>query len=319
MTNETVTITQTEPDGTETVIEITQAGLDENVGDSLVEEVIEAIFDAEPDADFNESAGVFGESDVDLTTNDVVEMAIGSEPVGADETTFSATEQTDGSFIVADSASTSPEGSVGDGDSQSHADAAEQAQAAADEFVASGDYEAASQAREAAENEASEAGDSSMLHGSDSTDLDNAAYQQQNADYYEQQETLHAQQGDYEAAREDASNAAYAQGDADFNAGGSDHTGQAKAEETQMDWAVWEEGNAEYNAQSAEEYAAAGDLDNAEQYAAAAADHQDAADYHGDLGEHGGDIGVYDASSEVDSGGSYDASYDATTSDYSTE
>ncbi len=48
-----------------------------------------------------------------------------------------------------------------------------------------------------------------MLHGSDSTELETAAYQQEWAEYYEQQEAQHAQAGDYEAAREDAANAAW--------------------------------------------------------------------------------------------------------------
>ncbi|HNQ15656.1 MAG TPA: hypothetical protein PKM58_08835, partial [Pyrinomonadaceae bacterium] len=105
---------------------------------------------------------------------------------------------------------------------------------------------------------------------------------------------------------------------ADHLAGGEDHTGQATKEAEQMDWAVWEEGNAEYHEQNAEWYAAQGDVDNAEASLDLAAEHQDAADYHGDLGEHGGDFANYDASSDVSSGGSYDAP-DIDTTDYSTE
>ena len=183
-----------------------------------------------------------------------------------------------------------------------------------------------------------------MLSGSTAGELDNAAYQQDKADYYEEQQAQHAQDGDFEAAKEDAQNAAGAQWNADFQAGGDDHTGQARAEADQMDWAVYEEDNANWYADRAEESAAAGDLDAAQGYADVAAEHQDAADYHGDLGEHGAEGAVYDPSSEVYSGGSYDAdsfdagsydsgydasagvdttydagTYDTSTTDYSTE
>ena len=183
-----------------------------------------------------------------------------------------------------------------------------------------GDYAAAAEAREVAENEAWQAGDNSMLGTSDSSDLEYAAYQQENAEYHQEQQAIHAQQGDYEAAREDASNAAYAIQDADWYAGGADHSGQAQAEETQMDWAVWEEGNAEYNAHAAEEYLAQGDIENAEYYAAEAVEHQEAADHYGYLGEHGGDIAVYDSTSAVETGGTYEAvdyssSYDTSSAD----
>ena len=96
-------------------------------------------------------------------------------------------------------------------------------------------------------------------------------------------------------------------GDADYNAGGDDHTGQAKAEEYNMDNAVWHEGIADDAADNATYYAEAGNFDAAESSAAYAADQQDVADHYGDLGEHGGDIGVYDPSSEVDTGGTYDS------------
>src|SRR5262249_52964084 len=142
-----------------------------------------------------------------------------------------------------------------------HVEAATDAQSQADAAVAAGDYEAASHYRETAENEAWAAGDQSVLHGSSSTDLDDAHWQQQQADYYEHQESLHVQAGGYEAAREDASNAAWHNGNADFNAGGPDHTGQANAEYHQEDWAVWEQHAANDNANSADVYAAQGDFD----------------------------------------------------------
>jgi len=144
------------------------------------------------------------------------------------------------------------------------------------------------------------------------TELEQADWQQDQAAYYEQQ-ARHAQAGDYEAAKEDAANAAWYHGNADYQAGGEDHSGQARLEEHQMDWAVWEEGNADYYTGQAEAYAAQGDYDHAATYAAEADQHQAAADYHGDLGEHGGPLAVYDPSSEI----THDASDDYSAADYS--
>jgi hypothetical protein len=95
-------------------------------------------------------------------------------------------------------------------------------------------------------------------------------------------------------------------------------------EQHQMDWAIWEEGNANYYAQQSEAYAAQGDYDNAATYAAEAVEHQAAADYHGDLGEHGSSMA--DPASEVtadtsyssyDYSSSYSSSYDTSTYDSS--
>jgi hypothetical protein len=85
-----------------------------------------------------------------------------------------------------------------------------------------------------------------------------------------------------------------------------------------MDLAAWEQQTADAKSQEAESYLAAGDLDNAEYYAASAEAHQATADYHGDLGEHGGEMAVYDASSVVETGGSYEA-HDYSSTDYSAE
>lgn len=232
-----------------------------------------------------------------------------ASPIGVSPETGSTTDATADNNEEAEQAA----------DLEAHADAAKDAQAAADEYVAQGDYEAAAEAREVAENEAYAAGDDSMLGVSDSSDLSNAAYQQDKAEYYEEQQAAHAQAGDYEAAKEDAVNAEYATRDADYLAGGDDHSGQAQQEQYQMDEAVWDEKNADYFADAAEDYAEAGNYDAAESAAQTAGDYQEAADYHGDLGEHGGDMAVYDPSSEVDTGGSYDSSYDASSSatDYS--
>jgi hypothetical protein len=150
-----------------------------------------------------------------------------------------------------------------------------------------------------------------MLSTYDSSDLANAAEKQDDAEYYEAQQAVHAQQGDYEAAREDASNAGYAMSDADSAAGGADHSGQADAEKYEMDWAVHEEKQADYYAASAVDALEDGNLEAAEMYAGEADTHQASADNYGDLGEHGGDMGVYDSSSVVDAGGSFESTYDS--------
>ena len=198
---------------------------------------------------------------------------------------------------------------------EAHTAAATDAQNAADEFIAKGDYAAAAEARETAENESWEAGDDSMLSAYDAGDLTVAAEKQEQAEYYNEQQTQFAQAGDYEAARDAADKSAYATSEADSSAGGDDHTGQADAEKYNMEWAVHEEKQADYNADNAAAYAADGDFERAESYAASAVEHQERADNYGDLGEHGAVGAVYDPSSEVASGGTYDSTYDATAVD----
>lgn len=304
---ETMTIIETAPDGTETVIEITTTQNDEREddGESLIEEVVEALFDVEigdeeNDLEFDENTG--GEYEAEAADFNVGDAVFDPDMLS---TGAPATTAADNAAFDADDADSAAE-TAG---REAHAQAATDAQAAADEFVGAGDYAAAAEAREAAENEAWEAGDDSMLGAYDSVDLETAAGKQEDAEYYEQQQATHAREGDYEAAREDASNAAYAMGEADFHAGGADHTGQADAEQQQMEWAVHEENQADYYNDNAASYAAEGDFDNAEMYAAEGAAHQNAADHHGDLGEHGGEMAIFDPSSEVDSGGTYDAGY----------
>ena len=215
------------------------------------------------------------------------------------------------------SATTEPETDPSVADQQAHADAAQQAQAQADEFVDKGDYAAAADARQVAEDEAWQAGDSSMLGSSDAGDLDNAAYKQEQAEDYRQQQADHIASGDYEAAKEDAQNAAYATGDADYQAGGADHTGQSDKDGANLDWATWDQKNAEGSRQDAEWYAsndmpdaAASAADHAATYDAAADDYAD----HADPTSIGYD---HDPSSVVETGGEYDAggfdagSYDA--------
>jgi hypothetical protein len=341
-TDQTVTITETAPDGTETVIEITTTKADDSLdgdGQTLVEEVVEALLDenldevGEPASETEYSVAETSPETTEPVIADEIPVepveSVPFEPVSFDPTTAAPesapvtapVDETYSSAPTIDAAETGDDSAAsGNAELEAHAEAAREAQTAADEFIAEGDYAAAAEAREVAENEAYQAGDDSMLSAYDSTDLENAASEQENAEYYQQQQAQHAQEGDYEAAREDAINAGYATKDADSLAGGADHSGQAEAEEYQMDWAVWEEGNAEYNAQAAEEYLAQGDTEMAEYHAGEAAEHQEAADYHGDLGEHGGDVAVYDPSSDVSSGGSYDASTaDDYSTDYSTE
>jgi hypothetical protein len=313
---------------------------------NIVTEIIEAILD--PTADEVETDTVeLSEQTATSTTYSsmeaelaemVEETTVTSDALFADtvaaglDTSATNSVWTTGTASDAASVTFSPEAASSEASSeidpatQAHASVAAEAQAQADEAVARGDYEAAAYHREVAENEAYAAGDYGMLHGSNSTQLENADWQQEQANYYEQQQSQYAQAGDYEAAREAASNAAYAHQTADWQAGGSDHSGQAQLEEHQMDWAVWEEGNANYYAQQADYYAAHGDYDNAATYAAEAAEHQAAADYHGDLGTHGNAWGVYDPSSEVthdtshssyDYSSSYSSAYDTSSYDSS--
>lgn len=195
-------------------------------------------------------------------------------------------------------------------DQQAHTDAAVEAQQAADDFIDKGDYAAAAEAREVAENESWEAGDDSMLGSSDAQDLEFAADKQDEAENYEQQQAANAQAGDYEAAKEDAQNAAYATGDADYLAGGDDHTGQADSEVSNMDNAIWHEGLAEDRVDDAVYHAEMGNEDAAESALNMANSEQETADAYGDKGEHGGVGADFDPSSVVETGGSYESTDD---------
>jgi hypothetical protein len=184
-------------------------------------------------------------------------------------------------------------------DAVEHAEAATEAQTKADDAVAAGDYESAAEFRAEAEAEAGLAADDSMLHGSSSLQLEVADEQQDKAEALQEESAAHAREGDYEAARQDAQDAATYHSWADQNAGGSDHSGLAEKEHQQLDWAVWEQDIANENMEAAEAYAASGDMETAENYADSAADHQATADDYGDAGEHGGDLAVTDPASEV--------------------
>lgn len=313
MNNGEVTITQTAPDGTETKIEINR-----DADPSLVEEVIEAVFD--PGTGDAAELDDLGEFTVDEPVTSESDEEIAEVPAAPETVDFATEPVTDAADDAAENAAQAEAVAAEQAaaaETEAHAQAARDAQEAADSFIEQGDYKAAAEAREAAENEAWEAGDQSALHGSTSTELEGAAARQDNAEYYEQQEAWHAQHGEYAAARDDARAAAAETGWADYQAGGSDHSGQAVKEAEQMDWAVWEEGNAAYQEQNAEWFAEHGDFEQAQASADLAAEHQAAADYHGDLGEHGGEFAVNDPSSEVSSGGSYE-SPEVDTTDYST-
>lgn len=195
-----------------------------------------------------------------------------------------------------------------------HAEIAAALQTGVDQAIESGDYAAAAQLREAAEAEAWLATDSSMLHGSDAIDLTSAADAQENAAYYEELQAEAVQDGDYEAARDLAWEAADATKDADFNAGGEDHSAQPLAEMHQMNEALDDQSTAEWHVAQAESWAEHGAYDTADAHLQLAAEAYDAADAHAASGEHGAAGAVYEPSSEtteVDSWQVADSAYDA--------
>jgi hypothetical protein len=344
---ENMTITETAPDGTETRIEVTTTKPDDAaVGDkSLIEEVYEALFDsdADDDADGTGYDGSDSDSDEDDTTDPAMygltptddEISTKSAEFNIGRDTFPSIEIPPGAVGTGAeplpdvapaslSPDTLPAGeSAADAvdpaaiEQQAHADAAKDAQAAADQFVAQGDYKAAEQARETAENEAWEGGDSSMLRGSDSNELETAGTKQQDADHYREQQAYHVEHGDYQAAKEDAQNVAQSTGDADYYAGGSDHTAQADKDVGNLDWAVWDEKNADYARSNAQAYAAEGEFGIAEQYAGQAEGYQANADDYAAHADPASSIyqNQADPSSEVASGGSYESTYDASAVD----
>ena len=241
---------------------------------------------------------------------ETAEPALAEAPVadGSTEPAAFETYQTDANEI-------SETESTEFAEQEAHVQAATDAQEAADAFIAEGDYAAAAEAREVAEDESWQAGDDSMLSLYDAQDLTTAAEKQEDAENYSQQQAEFARAGDYEAAREAASDAAYATSDADILAGGADHTGEADAQFASLDNAVWQEGLAEDDLENAAWHAEMGNFDQAESSLDSAAANQADADYYGDLGEPGGDIAIYDPSSEVATGGAYDSTFDATAVD----
>ncbi len=277
-------------------------------GDGEFEEVdMEAVEAGEGDYTIEAESGLPTEQEI--STNSV-EFNLGSE--GFEDVVVPPADgvaQDAGVYGLADSGDTYTAEAADPAIAQQAADAeaARAAQEQADAYVAEGDYAAAAEARATAEDAAYAAGDSSMLGASDAGDLENAAYKQETAAEYREQQAEHIAAGDYEAAKEDAQNAAYATGDADYQAGGSDHTSQSDQDAYNLGNAIYEEKNADYYADNAEWYAEAGMTDAAESSAAHAADSQAAAAGYADQADTtsvGYDV---DASSAVASGGTYDA------------
>lgn len=161
-----------------------------------------------------------------------------------------------------------------------HAAAAQELQTLADAAVDSGDYATAAVIREAAEIEAYEAGDNSMLHGSDSTDLETAAQSQSDAQWYADRQAEAIASGDYQAAQDYAWSAAESLKDADFAASGDDHSAQATADHYELGLAVEQEAEAQWYVEQADSWAEAGAYDTAETYLAEAVEHQASADDH---------------------------------------
>ncbi len=345
-----MTVTETAADGTETVseyvvndegtfkveesaaeqafealtgveIEDTLTQIDPTTGNPIDEptEVYEADSDDEfetEDADFTATDDTFNPTFTPTETNDVFSAETPADSTfGTADTSYTATPLYDSTFGTTETTDTTDNVTAETAEQEAHTQAATDAQNAADEFIAQGDYAAAADARETAENEAWEAKDDSMLSAYDAQDLSHSADQQANAEYYEKQEAEFAQAGDYESAKEAAGNAAYAVNDADINAGGSDHTGQADSEVANMDNALWQESIADDDLDNAAWHAEAGNYDAANASLDSAAEHQETADTYGNLGEHGGDAAYYDPSSETATGGTYDSSFDATAVD----
>ncbi len=239
-TEESVTITQTEPDGTVTTIEVTQTKPEDigEGGESIIEEIVEALFDVSDDAPVDPAADPTGD---EIFTADQFEATapvdLETEPVTTDPADFQSSEV----FVPVDySVSTeqvpftteTPDVSlISDTETASTVDAvdpnlqiAQEAQEAANEFAARGDYEAAADAREVAENAAWEAGDQSVLEGSSSTELDSAAHSQDLADYHRDLQEEYTAQGDYQAAQAEADKVVDHTVNADYLGSGDDHS-----------------------------------------------------------------------------------------------
>lgn len=191
---------------------------------------------------------------------------------------------------------------------EANAEAARDAQAAADEFADAGDYRAAADARAEAEALSGDAGDSSMLGVYDEQDYAYAADKQEEASAFQAEQAEKIAAGDYEGARDAAFNAEWATRDADMTAGGADHTGQAQADQASLDWATYQQENADSNMQDAAAYAAEGDFEKAEMYAYNAESYQASADGHAEQADPNSIMYDVDHSSVVDTGGTYDAS-----------
>ena len=291
-------------------------------GDGEFEAVLQDETGTEETADsyaFQEEASEGYPTEAEISTNSV-EFSVGADgfPITDGTVTDGYAEEYAVESPIESQADTSVVEDTGyatadasDATQQAHADAAREAQAQADEFVAQGDYAAAADARAVAEDAAWQAGDQSMLGASDAQDLEHAAYQQEVAEDYRSQQAEHIAAGDYEAAKEDALNAGYAINDADYRAGGADHTGQADQDAYNLGNAVDSEKNAEYFADNAEWYAEQGNMDARKAHKCRRV--SGTADTYADQADPtsvGYDV---DPSSAMETGGTYDAAtaYDA--------
>ena len=309
------------------------ASMEDTDGDG---EMDVADIDGDGEVDFTLEAGKGLPSEEEISTNSI-EFTVGEDgfPVTegseADDQSISFAESPDaGTYETAPAdpsyaapsdgpvytaASDDPTDAAADAEQQAHTQAAQDAQAAADEFVEQGDYRAAAEARETAENEASAAGDSSVLGGSDSIDLSSAADSQETATYYQEQQQENIERGDYEAAKEDAENAAWAIGNADHSASGADHTGQSDQDAYNLGQAVGQERDSEYYAEQAESWATYGNDDAAAHNAELAGVAEDNADHYAAAADSDNVYYQQDASSDVAAGGSYDAGHDMSSVD----
>ncbi len=162
------------------------------------------------------------------------------------------------------------------------------AQAVVEEAIAEGDYQAAAYHRELAEDAANASNSEALLDGPTSLELQVADEHQDQALELQAQQAELTQSGDYAAARDLSSEAAWEMREADQTAGGSDHAGQASQEAANLDWADWHQQISDDMLNSAVDYASDGNLTAAENAANGAASHADTADDYGDRGEHGG-------------------------------
>jgi hypothetical protein len=276
-------------------------------------------------ADFiseSESAGAEA-----ISSSDIVIGAAGDVEY-APSADVDASNFADTSSFVADYAgttavtgdSTTSETAEVDADAQANIAAATEAQAQADEAIAAGDFETAAQLRSDAEDYAYAANDDSMLHGSDSSDLGLADYQNDLAEMKEQEVAEYTAAGDYESARDAAADAATYEQWADGNAGSTtDHSETVEGQQAQLEWADWHQDIADDNQNSADAYAASGDLETAAIYQDSANDEQVVADDYGAASvydaTHDTSDATYDASySAIDT--AYDSSYSATDTSY---
>lgn len=331
-TEDKLTLTQTNPDGSQQVLEITSKTMtsEEVASDpSLLEMIIDAIFDNGTEehetylvpAGYVEASGPVDPpewvppSDWDLVApvdgtgamlHDATPVLTPDSELGG-STDWSLPLNVAPLVTVEEAGNLESASDLEPGPTNDYTQAARDAQSAADDFVSRGDYRAAQEAREQAEAAAGLAGDDNMLGGYDSQNLGFAADKQDLADQYRQEQTDLLHQGDYEGARESALQSGYATRDADSLAGGSDHSGQSGRDVHNLDWATWNETNAEENLFNAQQAANDGNFEQAQMYTEQAGWQQSSADQFADQANPESLQWNVDPSSAVETGGSYEA------------